>query len=187
MPTTNDFFNGMCFELGGDVLEVVEFQHVKPGKGPAFVRTKVRNMRSGTLVEKTYRAGEKIEQIKLERRKMEYLYKDGTDYVFMDTSNYEQIQISDERLGDKVKYLYENLVIEILVYGSEILGIELPSFMDLEVTYTEPGERGNTVSGTTKKAELSTGAVIQVPLFVETGDVLKIDTRTNKYIERANK
>ena len=187
MATTNDFRNGMFFEYDGDILEVVEFQHVKPGKGPAFVRAKVRNLRSGSIVERTFRAGEKVNELRLESCKMEYLYNDGTDYIFMDQKSFEQISISGEQLGDQMNFLSENLAIDVLMYNGEILGIELPQFLDIEVAYTEPGERGNTVSGTTKKAELATGAVIQVPLFIETGNVIKVDTHEMRYIERVSK
>lgn len=187
MITTNDFKNGMYFEYDGEILQIVEFQHVKPGKGPAFVRTKVRNVRTGSVVDKTFRAGEKVEQLRLEQRKMEYLYMDGEGYVFMDQKTYDQITIDTEMLGDMVNYLMENLVIDVQFHGDEILGIELPQHMELEIKFTEPGEKGNTVSGATKKAELVTGAEVQVPLFVETGEVIRIDTRTNRYIERVNK
>jgi elongation factor P len=187
LATTNDLRNGMHFEYDGDILEVVEFQHVKPGKGPAFVRAKVRNMRSGAIVERTYRAGEKVIELRLEARRMEYLYNDGTDYVFMDQKSFDQISIAKDQLGEKVNFLMENLAIEVQMYGGEILGIELPQFLDIEIAYTEPGERGNTVSGTTKKAQLATGAVIQVPLFIETGNVVKVDTHEMRYIERVSK
>lgn len=187
MATSNDFRNGMYFIYDGDILEIIEFLHVKPGKGPAFVRTKVRNMRSGSLVERTFRGGEKIEELKLRTRRMDYLYNDGTNYIFMDQENYEQIEIPGERLGSKANLLRENLTIDILMHESEILGIELPQFMEIEIAYTEPGEKGNTVSGTTKKAELVGGAIVQVPLFVETGTVIKIDTNDMRYIERVSK
>jgi len=185
--TTNDFRTGMHILYDDEILQIVEFLHVKPGKGPAFVRSKVRNMRTGAIVDKTFRAGEKVEQLRLDSRKMEYLYQDGDDYVFMDQETYEQTNISSELLGEKVNFLKENMAIDILLYENEILGIELPQFMEVEIAYTEPGEKGNTVSGTTKKAELVTGAVIQVPLFVETGSIIKIDTREMKYIERVSK
>lgn len=187
MATTNDFRNGMYFGYDGDILGVIEFLHVKPGKGPAFVRAKVRNMRTGSLVERTFRGGEKIEELKLRSRKMEYLYNDGDNYVFMDQENYEQVEVPSARLGDKVRLLSENLAIDILMHEGEILGIDLPQFMEIKISYTEPGEKGNTVSGTTKKAELVGGAIVQVPLFVETGTVIKIDTNDMRYIERVSK
>lgn len=187
MITTNDFRNGMHIEYDGDMLVIITFQHVKPGKGPAFVRTKVRNVRSGSIFDKTFRAGEKVEQLRLETRKMEYLYQDGENYVFMDQETYEQTEISDERLGDKVDFLMANLVIDVQFHKEEIIGIELPQFMEIEIAHTEPGEKGNTVSGASKKAELATGAFVQVPLFVETGNVIKVDTRDIRYVERVSK
>ncbi len=187
MITTNDFRNGMYFKYDGEIQQVIEFQHVKPGKGPAFVRTKIRNVRTGAVVDKTFRAGEKVEQLRLDQRKMEYLYQDGDDYVFMDQKTYEQVSISKDMLGERVNYLLENMTIDVQFNGDEILGIELPQHMEIEIKYTEPGEKGNTVSGATKNAELVTGAVVQVPLFIESGEVIRIDTRANRYIERANK
>jgi elongation factor P len=184
MPTTNDFYNGMTFMYDGDILEVCEFMHVKPGKGPAFVRAKVRNMRTGSNVERTFRAGEKVEQIRLEEKRMQYLYRDGGSYVFMDNETYDQIQISEEQLGDNKNYLKENENIKALFNGTEILGIEVAQFMDLEVVETDPGLKGNTVSGGTKPATLETGAVVRVPLFLNVGDKIKVDTRLNKYLER---
>ncbi len=174
----------MFFGYDGDIFEVVEFLHVKPGKGPAFVRTKIRNMRTGALIDKTFRAGEKVDQIRVESRAMEYLYPDGDGYVFMDQQTYDQIHVASERLGDKKKYLKENLVIDIQMNGEEILGIELPQFLEFTIVYTEPGEKGNTVSNTLKKAEVETGAIVMVPLFIESGERIKVDTRTDRYIER---
>lgn len=187
MATTNDLRNGMYFEYDGDILEVVEFQHVKPGKGPAFIRAKVRNMRTGTLVEKTYRTNEKVEPVRIDTKVMEYLYQDGDGYVFMDNSNYEQVHISDEMLGDKIKLLKPNSTIEVLFYGQEIMGIELPAFLELEIAETDPGEKGNTVQNALKRAKLETGAEVMVPMFIEIGSVVKIDTRTMRYIERVSK
>lgn len=184
MPTTNDFTNGMTFMYDGDILEVIEFMHVKPGKGPAFVRAKVRNMRTGSNVERTFRAGEKVDQIRLEEKSMQYLYHDGSSYVFMDNETYDQIQVSEEQLGDNRNYLKENDNIKVLFNGTEILGIEVAQFMDLEITDTDPGLKGNTVAGGTKPATLETGAVVRVPLFLNIGDKIKVDTRQNKYLER---
>ena len=187
MATTNDLRNGMYFQYGGDILEVVEFQHVKPGKGPAFVRAKVRNMRTGSIVENTYRTSEKIEPVRIEKKIMEYLYQDGDSYVFMDNETYEQIHIPNEQLGDKILLLKPNSTISVLFFGREIMGIEVPSFLELAIVETEPGEKGNTVQNTLKRAKLETGAEVQVPLFVERGSVIKIDTRTMRYIERVSK
>jgi elongation factor P len=177
----------MFFEYDGEILEVVEFQHVKPGKGPAFVRAKVRNMRTGTLVERTYRTSEKIEPVRIDKKVMEYLYQDGDGYVFMDNTSYEQVHISNEMLGDKIKLLKPNATIDTLFHGQQIMGIELPAFLELEVAETDPGEKGNTVQNALKRAKLETGAEVQVPMFIEIGSVVKIDTRTMKYIERVSK
>jgi len=177
----------MCFEYDGNILEVVEFLHVKPGKGPAFVRIKTRNLRTGAVVENTYRAGEKIEAIRIDKRNMEYLYMDGEDYVFMDTESYEQYHVPAAMLGDRVKLLKPNSSVMILLNKLEIMGVELPQFMEFTVTFTEPGEKGNTVQNSLKRAEVETGAVIMVPLFIENGSVIKIDTRTLRYIERVSK
>jgi elongation factor P len=187
VTTTNDIHNGMYFEYGGQILEVVEFLHVKPGKGPAFVRTKTRNMRSGAVVETTYRAGEKIEPVRMVKKIMEYLYQDGDQYVFMDTENYNQVYVSAEMLGDRIKLMKPNSTINMLFNGEEIMGIELKQFLELEVVFAEPGEKGNTVQGGLKNAKLETGAEIKVPLFIEAGNVVKIDTSTLRYIERVSK
>lgn len=184
MASANDFFNGMTIEYEGDILQIVEFLHVKPGKGPAFVRTKVRNMRSGSLYEKRFSGGEKVEQVRIEEKEMQYLYREGADFVFMDNESYNQVSIPKDQLGDGVDFLKENESIKVLFLGHEIMGIELPQFMELKVTETEPGARGNTVSGATKSATLETGAVVKVPLFIEEGEILKIDTRSRSYVER---
>lgn len=187
MATTNDLRNGMYFEYGGAILEVVEFQHVKPGKGPAFVRAKVRNLRTGTLVENTYRAGEKIGAARIDKKTMEYLYQDGDGYVFMDNETYEQVHIPAAMLGDRIKLLKPNSTINVLFYGQEIMGIEVPAFLELEIAETDPGDKGNTVQNALKRAKLETGAEVQVPMFIEQGNVVKIDTRTMRYIERVSK
>jgi len=187
VATTNDLRNGMFFEYDGNILEVIEFLHVKPGKGPAFVRAKTRNMRTGSIVETTYRAGEKIEPIRIDKKIMEYLYQDGDSYVFMDNETYEQVHISAAQLGEKIKLIKPNSTINVLLYGSEIMGIELPAFLELEIAETDPGDKGNTVQNALKRAKLETGAEIQVPMFIDQGNIVKIDTRTMRYIERVSK
>ncbi len=187
MATINDLRSGMYFQYGNDILEVIEFHHVKPGKGTAFCRLKVQNMRTGSQFEDTYRPSEKVDTIRIDKKIMEYLYQDGEAYVFMDNESYEQIHIPAEQLGDRIKLIKPNSTINVLMYGHEIMGIELPSFLELEIVETEPGEKGNTVQNTLKRAKLETGAEVQVPLFVEQGSVIKIDTRTMRYIERVSK
>jgi elongation factor P len=182
--SVNDFRTGVTVEVEGEVWQVMEFQHVKPGKGAAFVRAKLKNMRTGGTVERTFRGGEKIPRARLDKREMQYLYNDGEDYVFMDTETFDQLSLGKEQLGDGVNYLKEQMMIEILQWQGEILGIELPNFVELEVVETEPGIRGDTASGATKQAVLETGATVQVPLFVDVGDTLRIDTRTGEYMER---
>lgn len=184
MISVNDFKTGVTVELDGMVYQVVEFQHVKPGKGAAFVRAKLKNVKSGGVVEKTFRGGEKIHRAHLDKRGMQYLYMDGDGYVFMDNDNYEQITISPSDMGDGVKWLIENMNIQVLMYQSEIMGIELPNFVELLVVDTEPGVKGDTATGASKAAKLESGASVQVPLFVNTGDRLRIDTRTGEYMER---
>jgi elongation factor P len=184
MITTNDLKNGMVIGVGDDLFEVLEFLHVKPGKGPAFVRTKLKNLRTSAIFEKTFRAGEKVEKIRLDEREMEYLFRDGDNFVFMDSSTYEQVHVPRHTLGDALDFIKENAKINIIFNGTEILGVTLPFFVELKITYTEPGARGDTVGLATKPATLETGAVIQVPLFVEAGEKIKIDTRTRSYVER---
>jgi len=185
MISVNDFKTGVTVELEGQVYQVVEFQHVKPGKGAAFVRAKLKNVKSGGVVEKTFRGGEKLHRAHLDKRGMQYLYMDGADYVFMDNDNYEQITVSRSDIGDGVKWLMENMTIQILMYQSEIMGVELPNFVELVVVDTEPGVKGDTATGASKAAKLESGASVQVPLFINTGDRLRIDTRTGEYMERA--
>jgi len=187
MATTNDLFNGMVFEYDGDLLMVNEFQHVKPGKGPAFVRAKVKNLRTGSIVERTFRAGEKVDQVRVDEKTMQYLYRDGDHFVCMDNDTYEQVHIDGAILGDQVNYMKENENVKALMFGQEILGVNVEPFMDLEVTETDPGLKGNTVAGGTKPATLETGAVVKVPLFINVGDIVKVDTRDNRYIERVTK
>ncbi len=185
MISVNDFKTGVTIEMDGQAWQVVEFQHVKPGKGAAFVRAKLRNVKSGGSVERTFRGGEKVPRAHLDRREMQYLYNDGEGYVFMDTENYEQTSISPEAIGEGVKWLLENMNIQVLLFQGNIIGIELPNFVELEVVDTEPGVKGDTATGASKSATLETGASVQVPLFVNTGDKLRIDTRTGAYMERA--
>lgn len=184
MASSNDFYNGMTFSYDGDLLKILEFLHVKPGKGPAFVRTKVLNLKSGAQYEKTFRGGEKVEQIRIEDKQMQYLYRDGDNFVFMDNETYNQVHIPTTQLAQDVDFLKENENIKILFHGEQIMGIELPQFMELKIAHTEPGARGNTVAGATKFATLETGAVVKVPLFVDEGEVIKVDTRARTYIER---
>lgn len=185
MISVNDFKTGVTIEMDGQAYVVVDFQHVKPGKGAAFVRAKLKNVKTGGVVEKTFRAGEKLPKAHLERREMQYLYNDGEGYVFMDNENYEQITISADAMGDGVKWLLENMNIHVLFFQGNIIGLDMPNFVELEVIDTEPGIKGDTATGATKSATLQTGARVQVPLFINTGDRLRIDTRTGLYMERA--
>lgn len=187
MASTADFRNGFTFMENGDLFNIIEFQHVKPGKGGAFVRTKLRNVRTKQVIERTYRSGEKVDEVRLERRQFEYLYKDGDQFVFMDTEMYDQIHIDGDLIGDAKRFLPENMVCGILFHGDSPIEVELPTFVELEVVETEPGFRGNTATNVYKPAKLSTGGVINVPLFIEVGTVLKVDTRTGEYIERVSK
>lgn len=183
--STNDLKNGMSLDLPEGLFSVVEFQHVKPGKGGAFVRTKLKNVRSGAVIERTYRADEKLEQAIIEKRDMQFLYRDGADFVFMDTTTYEQMTASPDSLGDAPNYLKEGDEANLQMYDGEIVGVDLPAAVELTVTETEPGIQGDRVSGARKPATLQTGLVVQVPLFVNTGDVLKVDTRSGEYLTRA--
>ncbi len=185
MISTNEFHNGLTIELEGEVYTIVEFQHVKPGKGAAIVRSKLRNFRTGHITEKTFRAGDKVQKAHLERREVEFLYKDGDHLVVMDTENYEQMNLTPDQVGDKSKYLKENDRFTVIFYKEEVLGIEVPYTVELKVAETEPGVKGDTASGGSKPATLETGVVVQVPFFINEGDVLRIDTRTGEYIERA--
>ncbi|MFZ5688143.1 MAG: elongation factor P [Bacillota bacterium] len=185
MISTNDFRTGLTIEVDGDIFLVVDFQHVKPGKGSAFVRSKLKNIRTGAVVERTFNAGEKLPKAHIERRQMQYLYPEGDNYVFMDTETYEQISLNKENIGAGLKYLKDNMNIYVLFYQGQSFGVELPNSVELRVVETEPGIRGDTATGATKSATLETGAVVQVPLFINVGDVLLIDTRTGDYIKRA--
>jgi len=183
--TTNDLKNGMSLNLPDGLFQVVEFQHVKPGKGGAFVRTTLKNVRSGAVLDRTFRAGEKVDQAMIDKREMQYLYFDGTDYVFMDNETYEQLPVTDASLGDAAKYLKASDSAILQMYGDEIVGVDLPAAVELTVTETEPGIQGDRVSGARKPATLETGLVVQVPLFVNIGDKLRVDTRSGDYITRA--
>lgn len=184
MISVNDFKTGVTVELDGQAYAVVDFQHVKPGKGAAFVRAKLKNVKTGGVVEKTFRAGEKLAKAHLDRREMQYLYKDGDAFVCMDNENYEQMNISAESIGDRVKWLLENMNIGVLFFQGNIIGVDLPNFVELTVVDTEPGIKGDTATGATKNATLESGAVVSVPLFINTGDRLRIDTRSGQYMER---
>jgi elongation factor P len=183
--STNDLRNGMSLDLPEGLFNVVEFQHVKPGKGGAFVRTKLKNVRSGAVIERTYRADEKLEQAIIDKRDMQFLYRDGADFVFMDTTSYEQMTATPALLGDAPNYLKEGDEANLQMYNDEIVGVDLPASVELTVAETEPGIQGDRVSGARKPATLQTGLVVQVPLFVNTGDVIKVDTRSGEYLTRA--
>ena len=175
----------MTIEVDGSVYSIVEFLHVKPGKGSAFVRTKLRNVETGGVIEKTFRAGEKVPQAIVDRREMQFLYRTGDDLNVMDMESYDQIALTVDQIGeDKVKYLKENATISVLKYDNRIIGIDIPLFVELEVTDTPPGEKGNTASGGTKPATTETGAIVQVPFFINIGDFIRIDTRSNTYLDR---
>ncbi|HEX2894711.1 MAG TPA: elongation factor P [Marmoricola sp.] len=184
MATTNDLKNGMVLNIDGQLWQVVEFQHVKPGKGPAFVRTKLRNVESGKNVDKTFNAGTKVETATVDRRTMQYLYNDGTNYVFMDTGTYDQLEVSPEIVGDAKNFLLENQEAIVATNEGRVLFIELPASVELEITFTEPGLAGDSATGRTKPATLETGHEIQVPLFVNQGEKVKVDTRDSSYLGR---
>ncbi len=185
MVTAGDFRNGVTFEEDGNVLQVVEFQHVKPGKGAAFVRTKTRNVITGAIIEKSYNPSAKFPTAFVERKDMEYSYNDGGLYYFMDPESYELVPINESELGDGFKFVKESMVCKILSYKGKVFGMEPPTFVELQVTETEPGFKGDTATNATKPATLETGAEIRVPLFINEGDMIRIDTRTGEYMERA--
>lgn len=185
MISVNDFKTGLTIQIDGELWRVVEFLHVKPGKGSAFVRSKLKNLRTGAVQEKTFRAGEKVEQAQIDRKEMQYLYADGDNYVFMDTSTYEQLELNKDQIADEVKYLKENMLVKIIMHDSETLGIELPNTVDLVVAETEPNIKGDTSSGGSKPATMETGLVVQVPFFINKGDTLTINTSDGTYISRA--
>ena len=184
MISAGDFRNGVTFEEDGNVLQVIEFQHVKPGKGAAFVRTKVKNVITGSVVEKSYNPSAKFPTAFVERKDMEYSYSDGDLYYFMDQETFDMIPIGKEQVGDSLKFVKENMVCKILSYKGNVFGIEPPTFVELAISETEPGFKGDTATGATKPATLETGAVIQVPLFVDGSDIIRVDTRTGEYMER---
>ena len=184
MISAGDFRNGLTLEIDGQVMQVLEFQHVKPGKGAAFVRTKMKNVIDGGVVEKTFRPTEKFPQARIDRVDMQYLYQDGDLYNFMNVETYDQIAIGTDIVGDNMKFVKENEMCKVLSYNGSVFAIEAPLFVELEVTETEPGVKGNTATGATKPATVETGAQVMVPLFVNTGDKLKIDTRTGEYLSR---
>ncbi len=183
--TTNDLKNGMTLEITGDLLQVVDFQHVKPGKGGAFVRTTLRNVRTGAVVDRTFRAGERVERAFIDKSQYQFLYREGTDFVVMDTETYDQVNVTEISMGDAVNYLVEGANVTLLKFGDEVIGTDMPSSVELVVAETEPGLQGDRVSGARKPATLETGLVIQVPLFVETGGRVKVDTRSGEYLTRA--
>ena len=185
--STSDFKNGMAIEVAEGLFQIQEFQHVKPGKGGAFTRTKLKNMMTGAVVERTFRSGEKLEPADMEERQMQYLYQEGDQYVFMDTGTYDQIHLTQEQLGDNRFYLVDETMVDVLFFNSKPIDVTPPNFVELSVTSTEPGFKGDTSSGTTKPATLETGLEVQVPLFINEGEVLKIDTRTGSYSERVKK
>ena len=185
MVTAGDFRNGVTFEMDGGVYSIIEFQHVKPGKGAAFVRTKIRNVISGAVTERTFNPNDKFPTAFIERKDMQYLYSDGDLYYFMDTESYEQIPINGNVLADNFKFVKENMDCKVLSYKGNVFGVEPPFFVELEVVETDPGFKGDTATNATKPAKLETGAEIKVPLFIEEGDHIKVDTRTGEYMERA--
>ena len=184
MITAGDFKNGITFELDGQIFQVVEFQHVKPGKGAAFVRTRLKNIITSATVEKTFSPTDKMPRAHIERKDMQYLYNDGDLYYFMDVETYEQTPLGADAIGDALKFIKENMTVKILSYKGNVFGIEPPTFVELEVTETEPGFKGDTATGATKPAVVETGASVKVPLFINQGDVIRIDTRTGEYLER---
>ena len=185
MISAGDFRNNMCFEMDGQVYQVVEFQHVKPGKGAAFVRTKYKNVKTGSVVERSFNPNEKFEQAQLERRDMQYLYNDGELYYFMDQETYDQTPISSDKIGDGIKFLKEEKICKILSYKGEIFSVELPITVELKIVECEPGVKGDTATNVTKYATLETGATVKVPLFINQDDMIRVDTRTGEYLERA--
>ena len=184
MVSAGDFRNGVTLEMDGNIYQIIEFQHVKPGKGAAFVRTKLKNIINGGVVEKTFRPTEKFPTARIDRVEMQYLYNDGDLYYFMNTENYDQIALNNETIGDALKFVKENEMVKVCSHNGNVFAVEPPLFVELEITETEPGFKGDTATGATKPATVETGAVVYVPLFVETGYKLKIDTRTGEYLSR---
>ena len=185
MITAGDFRNGVTFEMDGNVYSIIEFQHVKPGKGAAFVRTKIRNVISGAVTEKTFNPNDKYPTAYIERKDMQYVYADGSLYYFMDMETFDQIPINESILGDNFKFVKEEMMCKVLSYKGNVFGVEPPNFVELQVTKTDPGFKGNTATNATKPATLETGAEIKVPLFIDEGEMIRIDTRTGEYMERA--
>ena len=184
MISAGDFRNGITIELDNNVFQIIEFQHVKPGKGAAFVRTKLKNIKSGGVVERTFRPTEKCPQARIDRKEMQYLYEDSDLYYFMDTETYDQIALNSETVGDALKFVKENEMCKVCSHNGSVFSVEPPLFVELDITDTEPGFKGDTATGATKPATVETGAVVSVPLFVEQGDKIKIDTRTGEYLSR---
>ena len=184
MISSNDFRTGMTIDVDGEVLSVVEFQHVKPGKGAAFVRTKLKNVRTGAVTERTFSAGEKVPRAHLDRREVQYLYAADDQYFFMDMETYDQIALNREQLGNALNYLIDNMIIWVLMHGERHIGIEIPNSVELEVAQTDPGLKGDTATGGTKPARLETGLQVRVPLFINVGDRIRVDTRSGSYMER---
>ena len=185
MISVNDFKTGLTIEVDGDIFQVLDFQHVKPGKGAAFVRSKLKNMRNGNITEKTFRAGETVGRAHIENRQMQYLYGSGSEHTFMDLETYDQINLSSSQIEWELNFLKEGMLVNIMSYQGEMLGVSIPNTVELKVVEAEPGVKGNTATGATKAAKLETGFTVQVPLFINEGDVLLIDTRDGKYISRA--
>jgi len=184
--STAQFRKGLKIEMSGEPFVIVDFQHVKPGKGGAFVRTKIKSLISGNVLDKTFRSGEKVEKPDLEEKKMSFLYRDESGYCFMDSETYDQMTLKEDQIGDAIDYLKENIEMDLLFHNGTPIGIDLPMFMELEIVETDPGIRGNTASGGSKPAKLETGITVQVPLFLNGGDIVKVDTRTGDYIERVS-
>ncbi len=187
MASTADFRNGFTLKFSGDIFQIVEFQHVKPGKGGAFVRTKLKSLTSGKVIDNTFRAGEKVEEVRVEAKKMQYLYREADSLIFMDQETYDQVPLDTGLAGDSIKFLKEGEEVKVLFHGTQALGMELPFFIEYEIVETEPGVKGDTVSGSGKPATIETGAVVQVPFFIEIGDIIRVDTRTGDYLERMKK
>lgn len=185
MISVNDFKTGLTIEVDGGIWRVVDFQHVKPGKGAAFVRSKLKNLRTGNIQEKTFRAGEKVEKAQIDNRKMQYLYANGDTHVFMDMDNYEQVELPEKQIEHELNFLQENMEVHLIMFQGETLGVELPNTVELEVVDTEPGIKGDTASGGSKPATLSTGYVVQVPFFVNVGDKIVVNTNDGTYVSRA--
>jgi elongation factor P len=184
--STSDFRNGLTIEVEGQLYQIAYFQHVKPGKGGAFVKTKLRNLRTGAVIEKTFRAGERMEQAVIERRPMQFLYRAGDDYTFMDVESFDQTTLPAEKIGPGASYLKTDMEVGVVSFGDELLNVEVPNTVDLVVTQTDPGLRGDTATGGNKPATLESGAVVNVPLFINEGDVIRVDTRTGQYVQRVS-